>query len=121
MVPERLCTGAEWPMPGLNPKLSALALVAPLIGCASRQPEGGPYIVLHPHPAERVVAHNPPRSKPKPSMTAASSIKAPLHVRTASNACPGHGPVVDPQPLTPAEKEELFRRFDAYLSQSGHQ
>ena len=117
MVLERLCTGAEWPMPCFNAKLSALALVAPLIGCASK-PEGH-HIVLHPPSAEPRVAGQrlPPRSKPK--LTAVAGASNPSSVRRAPSQDVSEA--VEPPTLTPAEKEDLFRRFEAYLSQPGHQ
>ena len=92
--PERM----TYRMRPLRPTLLAAASTAPLLGCTAK-PTGTP-IVLHPPHAVRHVAQRE---------------KEPQHkaVVTASPAA------ASPASLSPAQKENLFRGFDAYLNQSG--
>jgi len=74
-----------------------LACSALLSSCAERP--AAERIVLHPQQTERHVAHRTPTPPRKP-------------VTTTANAA---GPT-----LTAAQKEKLFRDFETYLEQPGH-
>ena len=76
-----------------------MMLVAPFVGCAAKPPERP--IVLRPRHPERRLARRP-RTSP------------------ATATPPAEAPVESPvESMSPGEKENLFRDFDAYLSHTG--
>jgi len=92
--------------------LLALPLVAPLIGCAA-EPAGQPIVLRPPHAGNPSPHRTVRRPRPEPS-TAAQTSPAP-----ASDPATERRPAADPEELNSAQKESLFKDFDAYLARSG--
>ena len=87
--------------------LLAVLVAVSVVGCAAKPPER-PIVLRHYHP-ERRVAH---RHRPTPAGPSA---------KTASGSEPDLDPALKPDQdeAAPASLSALFRRFDAYLSQTG--
>lgn len=97
------------PKPLSSRTLLTLLLVAPILGCVAKPPER-PIVLRPPHPERRLAHRPPPRNSP--SAAAAKSGTEPASAAATPAAEP------DP-PLSPAQKEALFRDFDRYLERSG--
>lgn len=95
--------------------LLALLSAVSVVGCVAKPPERP--IVLRPYHPERHVVH---RHRPTPATEAASAsdVAAPLGgQREGAESSNQPAPAAtDPTALSAGEKEELFRKFDTYLS-----
>ncbi len=103
-----LITPLDWPQAGFV--FVAVALLALLVGCAARP--SGPPIVLRPQAAGRPVARRVP-TPPRPGTVVAAT---PTMAATPTKDDAKDAAAAE---LSPAEKEDLFRRFNDRLIQSG--